>query len=63
MFTSSLVIGINDAERLAPADVTIFHAPWVEKALADSGFRSRLYMAPAPFPSGGRDVLVCPMCR
>ena len=60
MFTSSLVIGINDAERLAPADVTIFHAPWVEKALADSGFRSRLYMAPAPFPSGGRDVLVCP---
>lgn len=60
MFTSSLVIGINDAERMAPADVTIFHAPWVEKALADSGFRSRLYLAPAPFASGGRDVLVCP---
>lgn len=60
MFTSSLVIGINDAERLAPTDVTIFHAPWVEKALSESGFRSRLYLAPAPFPSGGRDVLVCP---
>ena len=60
LFTSSLVIGINDAERIAPTDVTIFHATWVEKALADSGFRSRLYMAPAPFPAGGREVLVCP---
>jgi N-acetylneuraminate synthase len=60
IFTSSLVIGVNDAERLAPADVTIFHAPWVERALAASGFRSRLYLAPAPFHSGGRDVLVCP---
>lgn len=60
VFTSSLVIGINDSERITPADVTLFHAPWVEKALADSGFRSRLYLAPAPFPSGGRDVVVCP---
>jgi sialic acid synthase SpsE len=60
VFTSSLVIGINDAERIAPADVTLFHAPWVEEALADSGFRSRLYLAPAPFPAGGRDVVVCP---
>jgi sialic acid synthase SpsE len=60
LFTSSLVIGINDAERMMPVDVTIFHAPWVEKALADSGFRSRLYLSPAFFPSGGRDALVCP---
>lgn len=60
VFTSSLVIGINDAERLAPADVTLFHAPWVERALAESGFRSRLYLAPGAFPAGGRDVMVCP---
>ena len=60
VFASSLVIGINDAERIAPTDVTIFHAPWVEQALADSGFRSRLYLAPAAFPAGGREVLVCP---
>lgn len=60
VYASSLVIGINDAERIAPADITIFHAPWVEKALADSGFRSRLYLAPAAFPAGGREVLVCP---
>ncbi len=60
VFAGSLVIGINDAERIVPADISIFHAPWVEKALAESGFRSRLYLAPAPFDAGGREVLVCP---
>jgi len=60
VFAGSLVIGINDAERIAPTDITVFHAPWVEKALAESGFRSRLYLAPAPFAAGGRDVVVCP---
>lgn len=60
VFARSLVIGVNDAERIAPVDVTIFHAPWVEKALADSGFRSRLYLAPAAFPAGGREVVMCP---
>lgn len=55
-----MVIGINDAERIAPTDISIFHAPWVEKALAESGFRSRLYLAPAPFHAGSRDVVVCP---
>ena len=60
MFAGSLVIGLNDAERIAPADISIFHAPWVEQALASSGFRSRLYLAPAPFASGGREVVVCP---
>jgi sialic acid synthase SpsE len=60
VFTSSLVIGINDAERITPTDITLFHAPWVEKALAESGFRSRLYLSPAKFFAGTREVIVCP---
>ena len=26
----SLVIGVNDAERIAPTDITLFHADWVQ---------------------------------
>ena len=37
LFTDSLVIGVNDAERIAPADITVFHASWVQRGLADSG--------------------------
>lgn len=54
------MIGINDAERIAPADISLFHAPWVEQALLDSGFRSRLYIAAHPFDAGGKPVVVAP---
>jgi sialic acid synthase SpsE len=60
VFAGSLVIGINDAEKIAPTDVSIFYAPWVEKALSESGFRSRLYISPELFDAGGRDVLASP---
>jgi sialic acid synthase SpsE len=60
VFAGSLVIGINDAEKIAPTDISIFYAPWVEKSLSESGFRSRLYLAPDLFDAGGRDVLACP---
>ena len=42
--TSALVIGLNDAERIAPCDITIFHDDWVCDALKASGWRSRLYV-------------------
>lgn len=39
-----LVIGLNDAERIAPCDITLFHDAWVHAALKASGWRSRLYI-------------------
>lgn len=44
VLASALVIGLNDAERIAPCDITIFHDDWVHQALAVSGWRSRLYV-------------------
>ena len=49
VFAGSLVIALNDAERIAPADITVFHAPWVEQALKESGERSRLYVTSTDF--------------
>ncbi len=60
MFAGSLVIAVNDAERIAPADITIFHADWVKKALAQSGFRSRLYIAPTDFQPERGEALRAP---
>lgn len=44
VMANALVIGINDAERIAPCDITIFHDDWVPEALRASGWRSRLYI-------------------
>lgn len=50
------MIGINDAERIVPADITLFHDAWVPTALADNGFRSRLYVCPMAFAPGHGSV-------
>ena len=51
------MIGINDAERIAPVDITIFRESWVEQALAHSGHRSRLYVSPFDYrPVRGKAV-------
>lgn len=60
VYAGSLVIGINDAERIAPADISIFHGDWVKDAIADSGFRSRLYITSYPFDAKGVPVVVAP---
>jgi N-acetylneuraminate synthase len=60
LFSGSLVIALNDAERIAPADITLFHAEWVADGLAQSGHRSRLYIAPRLFDAGGKQVWVAP---
>lgn len=44
VLANSLVIGLNDAERIAPCDISIFHEEWVHDALRASGWRSRLYI-------------------
>jgi hypothetical protein len=41
-----MVIGLNDAERIAPCDITLFCDSWVPEALRASGWRSRLYLTP-----------------
>jgi N-acetylneuraminate synthase len=58
--SGSLVIGINDAERIFPTDISIFHAEWVPDALRRSGLRSRLYVAPFRFDAGSKEVVVAP---
>lgn len=51
------MIALNDAERIAPADITVFHDAWVEKALNETGERSRLYVTSTDFrPKRGRVV-------
>jgi sialic acid synthase SpsE len=44
VLANALVIGLNDAERIAPCDISIFHDDWVHEALRASGWRSRLYI-------------------
>jgi sialic acid synthase SpsE len=56
----SLVIAVNDAERIAPADITLFHAEWVKKSLLANGLRSRLYITSTDFWPEGRETLHVP---
>ena len=60
VFAGALTIGLNDAERIAPVDITVFHADWVPRALAASGHRSRLYVTSADFAASGRQVVRVP---
>lgn len=60
VYAGSLVIGINDAERIYPADITIFHAEWVERALKASGARAQLYLTSTDFRPEGASVLKAP---
>ncbi|WP_311269009.1 N-acetylneuraminate synthase family protein [Sphingobium sp. WCS2017Hpa-17] len=57
VYAGSLVIGINDAERIYPADISIFHADWVKQSLAESGARARLYLTSTDFQTAGAEVV------
>ncbi len=62
IYANSLVIGLNDAERIAPADITIFHGSWVKGGLRESGYRSRLYLTAQPgFKAGDKAVVEAPL--
>lgn len=49
VLAASLVIGINDAERIIPADISIFHENWVANSIRKNGERSRLYVTSTDF--------------
>ena len=51
------MIGLNDAERISPCDVTIFHDEWVHEALEASGWRSRLYITSTDVTPPRGDVI------
>lgn len=54
------MIAVNDAERIAPADLTIFHADWVKPALVENGLRSRLYLTSTDFRAPHAEVTHAP---
>lgn len=56
VFEGALTIGVNDAERIYPTDITIFHADWVKRAVAPSGGRAKLYLTSTDFSSEQADV-------
>jgi N-acetylneuraminate synthase len=59
-FAGSLVVAVNDAERIAPADITLFHADWVTESVVANGLRSRLYVTSTDFQPVGREALRVP---
>ncbi|SOE39030.1 N-acetylneuraminate synthase family protein [Delftia acidovorans] len=44
VYKKSLVIAINDAEQIYPADITVFREEWAGDAIAAHGFRSKIYV-------------------
>lgn len=60
LLAGALVIAVNDAERIAPADITVFHDEWVEEALERNGLRSRLYVTSTGFAPERGEVLEAP---
>lgn len=50
------MIGVNDAERIAPCDITIFREKWVHNALGANGWRSRLYVTSTDLVAPGSQV-------
>ncbi len=58
-----MVIGINDAERIVPVDISIFHADWVKESVASNGYKSRLYVCPPGFTPLRGDVVNMPCTR
>ncbi|WP_062210090.1 N-acetylneuraminate synthase family protein [Demequina oxidasica] len=60
IFDGAVVIGINDAERITPADITLFHEEWVGESVAEAGLRSKAYITSTNFEAPGHTVLHLP---
>lgn len=52
-----MVIALNDAEQIAPADISIFHADWAKASIAANGYRSRAYLTSTDFTAPLRQVV------
>ncbi len=60
VFKDRLTIGINDAERIHPTDVTIFYEDWVAESLQDEGLHTRAYVTSTDFRPAGKTVVKAP---
>lgn len=60
VFDQHAVIGINDAERIQPTDITIFHEEWVADSLKEDGLRSSAYVTSVEFEAPGHTVVKLP---
>ena len=49
VFEKSLVIAINDSDRIYPADITIFNSDWVKNSIENEGVNSSLYISCTDF--------------
>tara|TARA_Y100000589_G_C27196559_1_gene647078 strand:- start:2312 stop:3832 length:1521 start_codon:yes stop_codon:yes gene_type:complete len=49
VFKNSMVITLNDAERIYPSEISIFHGEWVKKSIANQGINSSLYITSTDF--------------
>jgi sialic acid synthase SpsE len=60
VFNGSLVIAMNDAERIVPADLSIFYSEWAAKSVRENGFKSRGYVAPFSIAGHNQAVIRWP---
>ncbi|RJN32960.1 N-acetylneuraminate synthase [Nesterenkonia natronophila] len=60
VFKDAVVIGINDAERIHPTDITIFYEDWVGESVAEDGLRSSAYVTSTSFRAAERTVVRLP---
>ena len=49
VFEKSLVIAINDSDRIYPSDITIFNNDWVKNSIENEGINSSLYISSTDF--------------
>ena len=49
VFENSLVIAINDSDRIYKSDITIFYAEWVKKSIENEGINSSVYITSTNF--------------
>lgn len=59
-FSGKLIISLNDAERITPSDITIFHADWVKESVTEAGLKSQLYVTSTDFEPQAREVAHVP---
>ncbi|GAA4829618.1 N-acetylneuraminate synthase family protein [Garicola koreensis] len=60
VFSDAVVIGVNDAERIHPTDITIFYEDWVGESVAEDGLRSAAYVTSTSFDAPDRQVVRLP---
>lgn len=60
VFSGRLVIGLNDAEHIVPVDISVFHEEWVIESVAQSGYKSQMYVTSTDFSVPDRTVVKLP---